>query len=268
MFSYLVDVVIFLTPWYLFMVLRGKSAFCWRDRSANDVDPNRSPSPLPPLRCFVFFVASVHVFGQGWFFTCARANVNQQCAFSSFKEKEPYGAGGALQHSVGPGGSVAPGKEDGQGPAGGGKEEEKADGQGPGAGVGEKDEKGGEQGPGCGARNDGLRGGESGGGGNEGQFVFDGGGTYAGDGSQYDECHRKQGRAEPAARFRPTEETLRKLPGRADLGTVSVAKMGELAFKFFILMFTPAAILLLVDKVRMSTVAYGWRSFWRGGGGG
>lgn len=96
-------------------------------------------------------------------------------------------------------------------------------------------------------------------------FVFDGPGTYGGDGSQYDECHRKQGPAEPkdgpAAGFKPTEETSRKLPrfDKNELGQVSVEFLGELAYMFFMIMFPPAVILLLVTKVRKRTVRC-WRS--------
>lgn len=132
----------------------------------------------------------------------------------------------------------------GKRPRGGGEREEEE----------EEEERKGKGEPGCGAP-----GGCGPNGAGEGQgFEFGGRGSYMGDGSQYDECHRKQGKAEPADKFTPTAETLRQLPSIEELDEerVSVASLGLLAFKCFIEMFTPAVIMLLVNKVRTETVGF------------
>lgn len=76
-------------------------------------------------------------------------------------------------------------------------------------------------------------------------------GEYAGDGHEYDECHRKkEGKTDS---FSPTEETQKRLPqlsDEEDIDKFDVEHMGWLAYLFFSIMFPQVVIDLLVNKVR------------------
>lgn len=78
------------------------------------------------------------------------------------------------------------------------------------------------------------------------------GSEYEGTGFEYDECHRKRQGPENSEAFRPSEWTLNSLPkfDKNNLGRWGVDTLGDLALKFFEIMFPAALIAFLVSKVR------------------